>query len=165
MAEAFDLVGQIFERLIVLQRTSNDAHGNTMWECQCLCGNSTIVSGTALKRGLTRSCGCLKLANSHWVTHGRSNTKEYSAWRTAKQRCINPNNKDYESYGGRGITMCDSWLHSFENFFKDMGLCPSNLMLERKNNDGNYEPGNCKWATAKEQAANRRPRAPRRVQE
>lgn len=90
--------------------------------------------------------------------HGRSRTTEYNIWSTMVQRCINPNNQKYFRYGGRGIIVCDRWLHSFENFFADMGLKPIGMSIERINNSGNYESKNCIWASSSEQALNREPK-------
>lgn len=88
--------------------------------------------------------------------HGMERSREYSAWLNMKQRCLNPNNKRYIDYGGRGITICDKWLNSFSNFYKDMGKRPLAMTLDRINNDGNYEPGNCRWATTRQQNFNQR---------
>lgn len=103
------------------------------------------------------------LTKKHYLTtHGKSKTPEYHAWVNMKDRCLNPKHKQYKDYGGRGIQICERWL-KLENFFKDMGERPSGLTLDRINNDGNYEPSNCKWATWKEQQNNRRPRLSREL--
>ena len=130
------------------------------WECLCECGNKTIVSASYLRNGKIKSCGCLrKEGNNTKHQHtSRSHTPSptYSSWIKAKQRCNNPNVPNWVDYGGRGIKVCDRWLDSFENFLADMGERPDGTTIDRINNDGNYEPGNCKWSTPKEQSNNRR---------
>lgn len=162
MTQPLDLVGQKFGRLTVLERTENNKWGQSRWLCQCDCGNKTIVSGIDLNRGHTKSCGCynLELAKERLPvkrTHLLSGTHLYNVWALMKQRCFNNNDSNYDNYGGRGITVCDEWLDS-ENFFEwAMSTGYENgKTLDRINNNGNYEPNNCKWSTPKEQGRNKR---------
>lgn len=125
------------------------------WLCRCDCGQSKIVRADHLKRGKVRSCGCLnrELTRMRRLSHGKRKTKIYAVWNMMNQRCSNPRTDSYEYYGGRGIKVRYS---SFETFLADMGEPPPGRSIDRINNDGHYEPGNCRWATAKEQRANRR---------
>jgi hypothetical protein len=130
--------------------------------CQCDCGKEVKIRLKHLKSGHTKSCGCLrdeKRIETH-TTHGEGNKKrtvEYKCWIGMKQRCYNPNNKFYYNYGGRGIIICDRWINSYENFLKDMGRKPDrSYSIDRINNNGNYEPSNCRWATSFQQIHNRR---------
>ena len=131
-------------------------NGNRHWLCRCSCGTEKPVNGESLRRGDTHSCGC---ARKNHLIHGHSparrKTREYAAWANAKERCYNPNVSNYHRYGGRGITMCDDWRHDFGRFLADMGPCPSGLSLDRINNDGPYDPGNCRWATRLQQNRNK----------
>jgi hypothetical protein len=168
MAKKLDLLGKIFERLTVLRETEKRSQSSIVWLCRCVCGKEKLVSARCLVHGLVRSCGCLSKEitvkhNKDRTRHGHSAsrvvTSEYKSWVTAKQRCGNPHNHNFPGYGGRGIKVCDRWLHSFENFFADMGPKPepkSLYSLDRVLVNGNYEPSNCRWATASEQARNRR---------
>lgn len=129
------------------------------WLCKCECGTVTAVDGGNLRWGVSLSCGCRKrerTGDTH-RTHGQSTgTPEYTAWRSAKRRCTNPNDRSYADYGGRGITVCPEWA-DFARFYADMGLRPSpQHSLDRVDNDGPYAPWNCRWATPTEQMRNRR---------
>ncbi len=133
-------------------------------QCTCECGKRVIVRNRGLRSGEARSCGCLRqeLCKASKTKHGNSGTAQrrasgtYISWCGMIRRCTNPKEKGYHNYGGRGITVCERWRTSFENFLADMGERPSHLMIDRINNDGNYEPGNCKWSDRKTQRRNSR---------
>lgn len=163
-----DLTGRQFGRLTVLRCAGSSPYGGAVWRCQCFCGQRCAVRGGSLRRGTTKSCGCLRrertaergrkgqAAFTHGHTAEGKCSREYISWRSMIERCTYPKHKSFKDYGGRGITICERWLHSFENFLADMGLRPQGMTLDRyPNNDGNYEPSNCRWATANEQRANR----------
>jgi hypothetical protein len=149
------LEGQRFGRLLVIQRSAINAE----WICQCKCGIIKSIPTHNLLGGTTQSCGCLQRerASAANKTHGKSRTPEYNTWSLVIGRCENPHNACFSYYGGRGIKMCRRWRHSFETFLADMGPRPSSVhTLDRINNDGDYEPQNCRWATRTQQSRNQR---------
>lgn len=166
MPALIDLTGQVFCRLTVLSRAlRNTMHNRTCWECQCICGTLVTVAGSRLRSGNTRSCGCIhkeqlrKRQTTHGATrHGRW-IPEYNSWVHMIQRTTNPRHKNWNHYGGRGISMCTEWRHSFAAFFAHVGPKPTpQHSIDRINVNGHYEPGNVRWATPKEQTQNRRKR-------
>jgi hypothetical protein len=149
-----DITGQVFGRLTAIE-VAGTKNGRAVWRCVCACGRSHIASGANLRSGRQQGCGCLRGRNS---THGMTYSPEFSVWLAMRKRCGNPNNASWRHYGARGITICERWQDSFEAFHADMGSRPSaKHSLDRIDNDGNYEPGNCRWATPSEQQSNRRP--------
>ena len=143
-------VGTRFERWTVLSY-----EGHSRYQCLCDCGQSTFVRADRLRNGQSRSCGCIQkeVATKLATTHGCARTPTYLIWRGMLQRCQNPGSRIYKYYGGRGIAICERW-QKFENFAADMGERPDGLTIDRINNDGNYEPSNCRWASKKEQSQN-----------
>ena len=166
MPKLIDITGQLFGRLSVLGISHRQRRSSRIslihWKCRCTCGTEVSVSTSDLRSGNTRSCGCLLIEVSshinlkHGHTVGGKWSRTFQSWSDMKTRCYNKNSLDYENYGSRGIVVCDRWRDSFENFLADMAEKPAGLTLDRINNDGNYEPGNCRWATYSEQNKNRR---------
>lgn len=153
-----DISGHKFDRLTAV-RLLETTGKKRKWLCRCDCGNEIVAAQGNLRSGNTKSCGCLRVdvARESFTTHGMSSTQEHKIWEAMRERCFDKNNKRYRDYGGRGITVCARWRSSFEAFYADMGPRPSRQhSIERRDTHGNYEPGNCRWATAKEQQRNRR---------
>lgn len=151
-----NLIGQKFGRLLVIESIPAIAQ-KSAWLCRCDCGTEKVCTSASLKTGHTKSCGCLldEKRSLNTRTHGMSNTREYRTWLAIANRCMNPNQDNFQDYGGRGISRCERWS-TFENFYSDMGPCPEGFSIERIDRDGNYEPGNCIWADRITQARNTR---------
>lgn len=158
-----DLAGQKFERVQVVSRAPNmsETDTNARWNCKCDCGKEFIAYGQDIRRGKTKSCGCLTRktmgdrSRRFNTRHGMSQTRAFRIWGGMLNRCTNSNDPKYRYYGGRGIKVCERWL-KFENFLSDMGFPPDDLSLDRIDTDGDYRKENCRWATKQEQAINRR---------
>jgi hypothetical protein len=152
MSKRTDITGNRYGRL-----TAVEYAGKQKWRCVCDCGNTTEVVTSSLRRGASTSCGCFR--REHTIakntTHGMAKTPAYLRWKNIMQRCYNPNNPGYPDYGGRGVRVCDRW-HDFAAYHADMGNPPAGMSLDRVDVNGDYEPDNCRWASAKIQARNKR---------
>ena len=158
MPKILDLTGERFGRLTVIDCVGTDKRYHKKWKCRCDCGNEIIVLSTNLLTGQTKSCGCWRsdLAKENNTTHGGTGTRLFNAWQSMRDRCSNPNNKSFGRYGGRGITVCKEWdaYVAFRDWSLANGYSDA-LSIDRIDNDGNYEPSNCRWATPKQQGNNR----------
>ena len=151
-----DITNMRFGKLIAIKQNGydiNPSRKHIKWDCVCDCGNYASVRLNALRSGGTISCGCAMVGN---IKHGMKYTKEYNAWLNIKSRCININNPEYKNYGGRGISVCESWINSFEEFYKDMGKKPISTSIDRIDNNQGYSKENCKWSDNKTQSRNKR---------
>jgi hypothetical protein len=157
-----DLTGRKFGKLTAIKLATFRIRNRITWEFTCDCGGSLVSSVTNITNGHTRSCGCLQVEQAYKAamltkTHGMTHTPIYRTWRNMIGRCYEPCTNGYDNYGGRGITVCAAWRNSFEAFYADMGDRPfPKAQIDRKETNGNYEPGNCKWSTAMANANNRR---------
>lgn len=153
-----NLSNERFGRWLVLEIDPHKKGQGTFWLCVCDCGTRRSVRGVRLRSGHSKSCGCYErdVHGDPHRKHGMEGAPEYSCWAAMIQRCTNPRNHKWQHYGARGITVCRRWRLSFSAFYEDMGTRPRGLSIDRINNDGNYEPGNCRWATLQTQNSNRR---------
>lgn len=175
MTKRKDRIGQKFGswEVLRLSHITPSPQYRPYWVCRCVCGVERAIEWDSLRRGASKSCGCVaaEVAHKRFLKHGyaqsrrdnRNQRREYESWCQAKNRCYVQTNRSYANYGGRGIRMCDEWRSSFETFLRDMGPRPEGRSLGRINNEGHYEPGNCRWETPKQQAQNRRIRRDSRL--
>lgn len=158
MVTPTQLLGQRFGRLLVVERVDNDRFGKARWRCRCDCGRETTTRANTLRKGETQSCGCLhaETVKTARLTHGAARSPLYRVWSTMKSRCETPTDQRYPWYGARGIAVCTRWRERFTAFAHDMGVRPPGMKLERRDNDGDYTPENCYWATSTQQMRNTR---------
>lgn len=153
------MIGRRFGRLTVQKLVNGETYATKRFICVCDCGKSKEASMQSLKKGHTKSCGCLNIQRAIETNtkHGKHKYPEYAVWTSMKSRCYNKKNSSYCYYGGKGIKVCSEWLHSFEVFYQDMGLKPNkNSQIDRIDCDGDYSPANCRWVTPTENNNNRK---------
>ena len=157
MSKLIDLTSKTFGRWTVIERGESRGE-QTMWSCCCSCGALADVDGATLRNGRSESCGCARneLLSEQRSTICRAHKREYNSWNAMKGRCLRSNHHAFHNYGGRGITICEAWKNSFEQFFADMGVRPDNTSLDRIDNEGDYTQDNCRWADRKTQRHNSR---------
>ena len=157
-----DLSGSKFNHLTVVEQVGRDNFGEVMWKCRCDCGNFAIVRSSKLRAGSTISCGCVKAARIGSLnrTHGGGATPEYRSYRAMLRRCYDTKHRAYQWYGARGIKVSERWLNSFPAFVSDMGPRPEGFTLDRLDNDRDYSPDNCRWASWTVQGNNKHKRLP-----
>lgn len=155
------MIGERFTRLLVVAPAGRDAKRNLLWRCACTCGRETIAAGCRLRRGETRSCGCLQRESvtARNLSHGKSGSRLYNIWLNMRARCGKSGHPQFKDYGGRGISVCEQWstFRPFHDWAQRNGYA-AHLTIDRTDNDGDYEPGNCRWVTHLTQSRNKRPR-------
>lgn len=160
MGKRLEIRGKRFGKLVAITPAGINRSRLVLWKCVCDCGQEIIVTGANLASGNSKSCGCARSASLRLrnTTHGKSRRyrSTYTTWRAMITRCTNPKIKCWKHYGGRGITVCDRWLNSFDNFLDDMGEKPPGMTIDRIDSDKGYCKDNCRWATQAEQTRNRR---------
>lgn len=159
MGRFIDIKDQRFGRLVAIKHLGKNKNNKALWLCQCDCGNIITTQGSSLLQGRTTSCGCISREKTikRNTKHNMRHTRIYNTWLNMKSRCYNPNNKSYKYYGGKGITICDEWLNSPQNFISwaySNGYTDE-LTIDRIDVNGNYEPSNCRWITFTDQMNNR----------
>jgi len=161
MPNKIDMTGQTFGQITVVKESDQRSGNGVKWECVCSCGKTFVACGRDIRKKHTLSCGCLQVATvikrncKHGLAPRGRRTRTYRSWAGMIQRCENSNSPAFKNYGGRGISVCARW-HDFRNFLKDMDICPKNRSINRINNNGDYTPKNCHWASASEQSRNMR---------
>lgn len=155
MGKLIDLSCKTFGNWVVICRSQDNIGGKPAWVCKCKCGTIAIVRGSDLRLGSSKQCvKCRPRIHGHTSSKGYK-SPEYNSWLSMKNRCTNLNATGYNRYGGRGVKVCKRWINSFENFLHDMGPRPQGTSLDRINNNGNYTPSNCQWASANRQSYNK----------